>query len=63
MVRAYIGQSSGCSTHLTGQGRELEYMHSFVIDRGIVGDVDDHGDLALPNALPLPHKVVLEEPR
>lgn len=38
-------------------------MDGLVKDRGIVGDIDKHGDLALPEGLPLPstNKVVLEE--
>ena len=36
-------------------------MHGFIKDGGIVGDVDNHGDFALPDTLPLAHKVVLEE--
>ena len=38
-------------------------MDGLVKDRGIVGDIDKHGDLALPEGLPLPstNKVVLKE--
>ena len=39
-------------------------MDGLVKDRGIVGDVDKHGDLALPEGLPLSstNEVVLKEP-
>ena len=39
-------------------------MDGLVKDRGIVGDIDKHGDLALPEGLPLSstNKVVLKEP-
>ena len=36
-------------------------MDGLVKDRGVVGDVDKHGDLPLPHSLPLPDEVVLEE--
>ena len=50
-------------TYLASQSRELEHMDGLVKDRSIVGDIDKHGDLALPEGLPLSgtNKVVLKE--
>ncbi len=47
--------------YLASESRELEDMKSFIKGRGIVGDIDKHGDLSLPHPLPLANKIVLEE--
>ena len=51
-------------TYLASQSREFEHMDGLIKYGGIVGDIDKHSDLALPEGLSLPstNKVVLKEP-
>ena len=48
-------------THFTSDGRELQHVYCLVEHRGVVGDIDKHGDLSLSDSLPFPDEVVLEE--